>query len=93
MYKILDAPERMSPEQVMNEFEGKWVFLVDLEGPPFGWFESAIPAVVADEQFEGIETGIYEKLNNEHNGNTMTWSFLSNELNVFGFSEVLPDDN
>ena len=89
MYKILDDYKRMNPEQIMDEFKGKWVFLVDLEGSPFGWFESAIPAIVADEPFEADETGIYDRLENKYVGNTMAWSFLPNELNVFGFNEVL----
>jgi len=93
MYKIIDDSERMSPEQIMSAFKGKWVFLVDLKGSPFGWFESAIPAIVADEPFEGDETGIYDKLENEYNGNTTTWSFLPYEINVFGFTEVLLDGN
>ena len=91
MYTLVDIPKRMSPEQIMNEFKGKWVFLVDLDGPPFGWFKSAIPAIVADEPFEGSETGIYDSLTDKYNGNTTDWSFLPNELNVFGFSEVFPD--
>jgi len=91
MYKILESPKRMTPKQVIKEFKGKWIFLVDLDGSPLGWFKSAIPMIVADEIFEGSETGIYRKLNEDYNGNTFDWSLLPNEINVFGFSEVLPD--
>jgi len=93
MLTIFDNPKRMSREEIKNEFGGKWVFLVDLEGPPYGWFDTAVPAVMADKLFEGQETGIYEKLNAEHNGNTSDWSFLRNQINVFGFDEVLTDGN
>ena len=92
MYKILDMPKRMTTKEIMSEFNGKWVFLVDLEGSPFDWFKTAVPAVVADEEFEGGETGIYDKLDDQYDGKTMAWSFLPNELNVFGFSEVKPDE-
>jgi hypothetical protein len=91
MYKVLDSPKRMTRKQIKEEFKGKWIFLVDLGEPQFGWFETAVPAVVADKLFEGRETGLYQKLNEEYNGNTMDWSFLPNEINVFGFSEVQPD--
>jgi hypothetical protein len=81
----------MTRKQIKEEFKGKWIFLVDLEGPQFGWFDTAIPAVVADKLFEGRETGVYKRLNEEYNGNTMDWSFLPDEINVFGFSEVPAD--
>ena len=91
MYTVLNPLKRMSRKQIIEEFKGKWVFLVDLYGPKFGWFESAVPVVVADKLFEGRETGIYKKLNDEYNGNTMDWSFLPNEINIFGFNEVKVD--
>ena len=93
MYKILESSKRMSTKQIMNEFNGKWVFLVDLDRPPTGWFKSAVPAVIADEPFAGSETGIYDELDEKYKGNTTAWSFLSNELNVFGFNEVQSNDN
>ena len=92
MFKVLDVHKRMKPKQIMEEFKGKWVFLVDLDGPPYGWFDTAIPAIIADKPFEGKETGIYDKLEADYEGNTSVWSFLNDELNVFGFNEVLPND-
>ena len=92
MYTILENPPRMTPKEVANAFNGKWIYLVDLEGSPFTWFKSAIPAVVADKEFAGSETGIYDKLNEKYNGNITTWSLLHDEF-MFGFSEVLADGN
>ena len=93
MYEIIEKPKRMTRKEISSGFRGKWVFLVGLEGPPFNFFESAIPAVIADKPFEGDETGIYNKLEDEYNGNTTTWSFLTNTINVFGFSEVESNDD
>ena len=92
MYEVLNTKKRMTRKEIIGAYKGKWVFLVDLQGPPFRWFETAVPAVIADKQFEGKETGIYDRLKKEHEGNTSVWSFLPNELNVFGFNEVLADD-
>ena len=89
MYEILDRSRRLTEKQIANEFGGKWVYLVDLEGPPFEGFKTAVPAVVASIPFAGKETGIYDKLEEEYNGNTTVWSFLGNT--IFGFSEVLID--
>jgi len=93
MVTILKNQRRMNREEIVEEFRGKWVFLVDLEGPPLGRFQTAIPAVMADDVFEGDETGIYDKLDEEYNGNTADLTYLRNQVNVFGFNEVLLDDD
>ncbi|MCL1882977.1 MAG: hypothetical protein FWF81_04395 [Defluviitaleaceae bacterium] len=91
MYKILDSPKRMSSEQIKEKFKGKWVFLVEPEGSPFGWFNSAIPMVVADEPFEGSEMGIYYNLDDKYNGKTIDWTLPPFKKNVFGFNEVISE--
>ena len=93
MVTILENQRRMSREEIANEFKGKWVFVVDLDGPKYGWFDTAVPAVVADDVFEEYETGLYDRLNEEYNGNTMDLTYLRDLINVFGFSEVLADDH
>ncbi|MCL2014594.1 MAG: hypothetical protein FWG69_06360 [Oscillospiraceae bacterium] len=93
MVTILENQRRMNREEIVEEFRGKWVFLVDLEGPPLGRFETAIPAVMADDVFEGRETGIYDRLNEEYNGNTADVTYLRNLPNPFGFIELVPEDD
>jgi hypothetical protein len=91
MYKIIDNPERMSKEEIYEGFPNKWVFMVDIEGEEFGPWVSAVPVVVADKSYAGKETGLYEKLANEHDS-YMSLSFLDNEMRVFGFAEVASAD-
>ena len=93
MYIIIDKPVRMSREQIFKDFKGKWVFLVGLEGPKYGRFETAIPTVVADKHFDGSETGIYDRLHSEYGENSMNLSLLSLENSVFGFCEVVNENN
>jgi len=93
MYNVIAKPKRMSREQISEEFQGKWVFLVGMEGPLYRPFESAIPIVIADKPFEGSETGIYKRLHDEHGEYSMDISFLPMEYNIFGFSEVLNDNS
>jgi len=86
MYKFIENPKRMNREQIKAVFKGKWVYLAKPEGPPTGWFDTAIPIVVAYEPFEGRETGIYDKLEEEYNGNTTDWTippFRSNMVGIF----------
>ena len=91
MYQIIEAPRRMSLKEITEEFDGKWVFVVRLEGPLYGWFDTAVPVVVADKPFEGFNTGIYERLSEEYGGNYSDLTLLPNEYNVFGFDEVSAD--
>jgi hypothetical protein len=87
MYTILENQKRMTRKEMRKEFPDKWVYVVDCDfelGIPM---KTGVPKVIADIPWEGRETGMYRKLDDEY-GRTMYMSFLSNEINVFGFSEV-----
>ena len=60
MYEIIENPRRMTRSEIKNEYDGKWVFMVNLEGHIYGLFDYATPVVVADKPFEGNEDGIYK---------------------------------
>ena len=87
MYRILENPRRMTKSEIRSEFPNKWVYMVEGDfdiGVPM---KTAIPMIIADSPWEGDEDGIYDKLDDEYERTTYQ-SFLSNEINVFGFSEV-----
>ena len=50
MYHVIENPKRMSKPEIFKEFDGKWVFMVDIEGEDFGPWHSAVPMVVADKR-------------------------------------------
>ena len=92
MYEILENQPRMTRKEMAEKFKGKWVFSVDADfslGVPT---KTAIPKIIADEPWEGRETGIYQDLDDEYNGKTTYRSYLLNELHSFGFSEVQVDE-
>ena len=91
MYEVLENRQRMTRDEIKRAFDGKWLYLVDLEGVPGSMFESAVPAVVADSAFDGFETGIYHELREKHQ-RAVNFSLLKNEWNVFGFNEVVHDE-
>jgi len=91
MYQVLENRKRMTREEIRQEFDGKWVYLVDLEGELGSPFETAVVAVVADDMWEGSETGIYHDLRDKHE-RALNFSLLKNEWNVFGFNEVVYDE-
>jgi hypothetical protein len=90
MYEVLENPKRMTFSEMYEEFNGKWVYTVKPEKPP-GTFITAIPVVIADIPYEGDETGIYDKIDNEYGGDTMDITGFMNKYHIFGFSEGTQD--
>ena len=87
MYMLLENPTRMTKNEMRNEFVNKWVFAVEGDfdiGVPL---KTAVPMVIADSPWEGWEDDIYEQLRDKYE-RTLHLSFLSDELNIFGVSEV-----
>lgn len=91
MYRIIENPKRMTREEIKKEFTGKWVYVVDLEGPEFGWFNTGVVAVVADRVLEGRETGIYRELSDKYDGRVADMSLFDKEI-VPHFYEVTDDE-
>ncbi|MCL2016467.1 MAG: hypothetical protein FWG68_09510 [Defluviitaleaceae bacterium] len=93
MYKLLENNERLTHDEIWDKYEGKWVYVVDTRGPIFGFFESGIVAVEADRPFAGLETGIYDELDDKYDGRTADLTInIPGAINVFGFTEVPVDD-
>ena len=92
MYEVLENRQRMTREEIKKEFDGKWLYLVDLEGELGSPFVSAVPAIVSDEMYGGYDTGIYHELEENH-ARTLNFSLLKNEWNVFGFNEIEVERN
>lgn len=91
MYTILDNPKRMTKDEIRTAFANKWVFVVECDFSLSAPMKTGIPIVIADRAWEGREEGIYAKLKEQY-GHTMHLSFLTNELNVFGFNEVVENE-
>ncbi|MCL2387719.1 MAG: hypothetical protein FWC89_09270 [Defluviitaleaceae bacterium] len=91
MYKFVENPTRMTRKELRETFDGKWVFVVEGDYDINKPLTTAIPMIVADDAWEGIEEGIYDKLDDKYR-RTAYLSYLKDELNVFGFTEVLQDE-
>ncbi|MCL2199459.1 MAG: hypothetical protein FWB80_11090 [Defluviitaleaceae bacterium] len=87
MYEVIKEPKRMTAEEINASFKGKWVLTARPE-PKFSLYQTAIPLVIADAPFEGDETGMYDKLSDEYDGDIMHLTHLMGRFHVFGFSEV-----
>jgi hypothetical protein len=92
MYQILNDPRRLTFEEIAEEFRGKWVYLVDLDGSKYSWFNTAVVAVVADNVLEGRETGIYDEFYNKYDGRVAD-IYFSDKDTITGFREVLINED
>jgi hypothetical protein len=53
-----DNRTKMSRESIRSAYDGKWVFMIDVNLEPQ---YSAVPVVIADKPYEGREQGIYRQ--------------------------------
>jgi len=89
MYEILENPQRMSREEVYEKYDGKWLFIIHLEGEPFQPWETGIPVVVADSDWEGDDEGIYDVYYDDPSiTRLMHLSLIRDENFFFGFWEL-----
>ncbi|MCL2225939.1 MAG: hypothetical protein FWB96_13305 [Defluviitaleaceae bacterium] len=91
MYEILKDQKRMTSKEINKTFKGKWVYMIKPEDCPERFY-TAIPVVIADIPFEGVETGLYDKIYDEYDGDVMSIAYLMNKYHVFGFSEGVLDE-
>ena len=76
MVRILENPVMMSRDEMASRFDGKWIYVVNCEYTPGDRLIRGIPVVEADMQFEGVDSGIYNKYDADEYGSTLSESFL-----------------
>ena len=77
MVQIIKNPVVMTREEMKAQFDGKWIYVVNCEYTPGDRLIRGIPVVVADMQFEGVDSGIYDKYASEEYGDKLSMSFLN----------------
>ena len=85
MVQVIESPVMMSREDIKSAFNGKWVYIVSCEFTPGDRLIRGIPVVVADMQFEDVDSGIYDKYDAEEYGHKLSKSFLD----TFGLSRSI----
>ena len=76
MVRIIETPVMMSREEMKTAFEGKWIYIVNCEFSLGDRLIRGIPVVVADMQFENVDSGIYDQYDAEEYGEKLSKSFL-----------------
>jgi hypothetical protein len=84
MYEVLENPEMMEYEEISRQFDGKWVLVTNCEMSPGNSLIRGIPRVIADEQAEGVDAGIFRKYDD--------WELygMSCSLPLFKFNYMIP---
>ncbi len=78
MYEIIENPKIMEAAEIDKVFKGKWVYLVQVDQTAHGKLIKAMPVVVGDAPFEGVEEGIYDEYDKEGYGTTLSYTLLEN---------------
>lgn len=76
MVKIIENPVIMTREEMKSIYDGKWIYIVRCEFSPGGRIIRGVPVVVADRQFEDVDSGIYDKYDSEEYGEKLSKSYL-----------------
>jgi hypothetical protein len=93
MYKVIENPKRMTFGEIEKQFNGKWVYIVDVEGKVFSPSETGRVAVVADDVYEGYKTGIYDEIDKKYpDGVATDLTLFSDGYFIPTMIEVLPDE-
>ena len=61
MYKIIENPVMMTWEEIAKTYDGYWIFMTNSDTDKYGNWNKAIPAVIADGTYAGVEDGIYDQ--------------------------------
>lgn len=80
MVEIIENPVMMTRDEIKEAYDGKWVYVVNCEFGPGDYFMRGLPVVIADIQFEGVDTGLYDRYDTEQYGENLSMSFLHTPL-------------
>lgn len=83
MVEIIDNPVMMTREEIKSAYEGRWVYVVNCEYSPGHLMKRGMPVIVADMQYEDVDTGIYDKYDAEEYGEKLS-------LSLFDISFCIP---
>ena len=76
MYEIIKNPVMMEFEEIKQQYDNKWVYLTNMEFNTRHGLVRGIPVIVADDDFLGVDEGIYDKYDKPEYGKTYGCNFL-----------------
>jgi hypothetical protein len=92
MYQIIENPIRMTYDEMWDNYDEKWLFLVNCEFNQYSRLLSGIPVIAADRAFEGVPEGIYEQFKEKRYAPKGDVTFISEPI-MFGSLKAYPIRN
>lgn len=92
MVYVIENPVMMTEDEIEETYDGKWVYVVNCEFTPGDRLVRGKPVVVADMQFEDVDSGIYDRYDAEEYGDNLSMSLLDSSFFIPSVSMVLCDD-
>jgi len=85
MYRIIPPEERKeyTHDELREIFDGKWLYLVNSQFTGGNGLIKATPVVVADNELEGIEEGIYKEFKTKNGYGVIADADFRDFENVF----------
>lgn len=88
MVDVIENPVMMTENEIEETYDGKWVYVVNCEFTPGDRLIRGMPVVVADMQFEDVDSGIYDRYDSEEYGDSLSMSLLNSSLCIPSVSMV-----
>lgn len=82
MVNIIENPVMMTEEEIEDTYNGKWVYVVNCEFDPGDALIRGMPVVVADRQFEDVDSGLYDRYDSQEYGDNLSISLLDTPLMI-----------
>ena len=93
MYTVLDKAELLSFDEIKAKYDGKWVFMTNCEFSSGNKLLNAIPRVLANNQYEGLDEGIYDVYKNkELYGESVSYTLYDIEYLIKNIS-IIPKES
>jgi hypothetical protein len=87
MYTIIKNPRMMTRDEIVQLYNGYWVYVVNAEIDTHGTLMRGMPVVLGKYQFAGVDEGIYKQFDGEEYGRDLSYNLLPNSntiSSVFG---------
>jgi len=76
VYEIIKSPRMMTKDEIIQAYDGNWVYIVNADIDAHGTLIKGMPVVLGEFQFAGVEEGIYKQFNSDEYGRTLSYTLL-----------------
>ena len=75
MYNVIENPVMMTETEIREAFDGKWVYIANVNFTPYRELLGGVPVVVADRIFEDQADGFFDEFRDKKYAPRADWDF------------------